>query len=232
MLFEPKDIYNILKQKGIETLFHANTVMTSSGYLENDSLISREKMESVGLPQTMQESDTKDKGLGIYNDIFLDTVDNHIRFNRSNYYGPVLFEIDIEILNKIQSGQILITKKNPADWDFSLKNGFYNSLQDIQRSYFGEHNNHIIYRDPSGMLNIKGFIKRLVLDDPNKNEPIPEVSIYDVAESSLEYSIGKSSLGIQVTKRDCQSIFCKCQNTYDNRIWYMLNKFMPNNQYQ
>ena len=68
----PIDLYDILRSKGINQLFHANTVATSITFLNEAHLLSRKYVEDNKLFQTAQYSDEKDKAFDIYDDIFVD----------------------------------------------------------------------------------------------------------------------------------------------------------------
>ena len=103
-----KTIYEILKSKGITHFHHVNTVATSKSFLSKRALLSRQKVEEIGLQQTPQDSDEIDRKFDIYNYIFLDGIDLANYFSRPNIYGPVLFKFSIDALLKIPT--IRITK--------------------------------------------------------------------------------------------------------------------------
>lgn len=92
-------------------LFHANSVMTAVDYIRNKCIYSRQygDTERQGV-QTQQWSDDIDKMLGIYNDIFFDSMDIASGQGYS-VYGPVVFVFDIAILD---GKTIRVTKNNPA----------------------------------------------------------------------------------------------------------------------
>jgi hypothetical protein len=110
------EVYGVLKQIGAVHLHHANSVNTSCTFLEQGGMLSREFVESHKLLQTAQSSDGVDKTYGIWDRIFLDHVDIHDRGGRArgaNYYGPVLFIFDIEILHGLPEGtEILVAKSD------------------------------------------------------------------------------------------------------------------------
>lgn len=93
-------------------LCHANTVRTATSFLEQSELVSRQEMENRGFDQTPQDSDALDKKLGIYNDIFFDSIDICDWIGSRNQYGPVLFCFHMDLLNDL-SVPIKITKTNP-----------------------------------------------------------------------------------------------------------------------
>lgn len=53
----PTETYNLLKEKGIGQLFHANTLKTSLTFIEQKALLSRHYIESNDLLQSRQKSD-------------------------------------------------------------------------------------------------------------------------------------------------------------------------------
>jgi hypothetical protein len=111
------EVHAALQACGVTLLHHANTVVTSCTFLEQRGLASRGYVEHARLVQTPQRSDDLDKKFGIWWDVFTDGVDIHQRRRSRNYYGPVLFSFPLSILLHIPQGaQVLVTKKNPANW--------------------------------------------------------------------------------------------------------------------
>ncbi|MAN03570.1 MAG: hypothetical protein CMI35_10840 [Owenweeksia sp.] len=108
-----KSLYTILKNKGVEFLYHANTVSTSITFIENNALLSRHFVESNNLFQSNQPSDKEDKLFDVWDHVFLDGEDLHKRYSRANKYGPVLFRFKLELLTSPQFQNVFITKTNP-----------------------------------------------------------------------------------------------------------------------
>ena len=71
-------IQRILSQKGVNNLYHANTVETACTFLQNGGLLSRGAVEDLRLHQSPQETDDTDKLLDVYYDIFFDSVRQRI----------------------------------------------------------------------------------------------------------------------------------------------------------
>ncbi len=125
-----------------DRLFHANSVKTALSFIRNKELFSRAYGEEHGL-QTTQSSDSLDKLLGIYNDIFFDNIDIPYRSgtNRSAY-GPVMFVFNIDIL---KGQKIRILKSNP--WSCGNREGlayndlFYSGIEEI-KSILSENNQY------------------------------------------------------------------------------------------
>lgn len=98
-----KPVYEVLAAAGVESIYHANSVITSCQFLRNRALLSRGTVERRGLYQTAQGSDDIDKRFGIWFDVFTDSVDIHDRAKRANLYGPALFVLDSELIAKVYS---------------------------------------------------------------------------------------------------------------------------------
>jgi len=109
MEMSSKKVYNILTEKGVTQLHHANSVITACQFLREGSLISRGTVDRNGWFQTPQESDSIDKNLSLWFDVFVDTVDIHDRAKRKNVYGPVLFVLDVAIIKKAYTGCVWVT---------------------------------------------------------------------------------------------------------------------------
>ena len=124
-------IYLLLLKMGIEKgevyLYHANSVITSLGFITSKKLFSRKYGEGTGLLQTYQKSDEGDKQKDIFNDIFFDNSD--IGEENICYYGPITFVFRAqEILHSER--EIKITRYNPIE---NLKEPLYfSSLSEIE----------------------------------------------------------------------------------------------------
>ena len=110
------EVKQVLREKGVEYLYHANSVLTSISYLENGGLMSREYVEECDYPQTPQVTDDTDKEFEIYNDIFLDSVDVHALSKNVNFYGPVLLVYSIDVLDEVSDYDICVTRTNAIYW--------------------------------------------------------------------------------------------------------------------
>ncbi len=65
------DLKQVLLNKNVNHLYHANSVATACTFLENGGLLSRGLVEKLNLYQTPQESNEQDKKMDVFNDIFL-----------------------------------------------------------------------------------------------------------------------------------------------------------------
>lgn len=115
------------KEKGKVYLYHANSVITSLGFITSKKLFSRKYGEDTGLLQTYQKSDEGDKQRDIFNDIFFDNSD--IGSKVICYYGPITFVFKAhKILNSER--EIKITRYNPIE--DSQEPLYFSSLSEIE----------------------------------------------------------------------------------------------------
>src|SRR5680860_43085 len=116
MDLNPKQVHERLKAKGLIFLYHANTTRTSKTFLTKGGMLSREFVEKNELDQTPQKSDDNDKRHGIWDYIFLDAIHVSNYFQNYNFYGPVLFIFNVDVLLKDEIQAVLISKRNPIYW--------------------------------------------------------------------------------------------------------------------
>ncbi len=206
--------YEILKSKGVDFLHHANSVSTSCAFLRSGSLMSRGTVVQRGLRQTPQDSDYIDQKYGVWFDIFTDSVDIHSRANRRNIYGPVLFKINLEIMNHPEMPPLWITKKNPTKWieGEPQSERWFASIEELRNQfYYGNFDQMIVFRHIGGLLPIKNFVSNIVLDDPNQK--YCGLNYYDLAAGALFSSAADSNMQITIYKRACKP-GCSCQTEY------------------
>lgn len=162
-----REIKEILLKKGVKYLYHANTVETSLSFLKNGGLLSRGFCEDMGFPQTRQYTDKTDKDYNIYNDIFFDSKEIQC-ITGINYYGPVLFVYNIDVLDSVKEGNIRITKLNPIRWkktDSDSKH-YFNELNELRSDFapeqFGQHITLLNQRAPLSF----DFLNKIIFSDP------------------------------------------------------------------
>lgn len=110
-------------------LYHANSVITSLGFILNKKLFSRKYGEDNFIPQTRQRSDSKDKKQGIYNDIFFDNSD--IGEDKICAYGPITFVFSAKEIF-YSSKEVKVTNENP----YNVKNYesmYFSGLLEIKK---------------------------------------------------------------------------------------------------
>jgi hypothetical protein len=226
---ESEKILKILKLKGVKYLCHANTVTTAAAYLKNGKLLSRESVSKSGDYQTVQKSDEIDKKQGIFDYIFLDTVDIHNRARRRNEYGPVLFVFKLDLLSDSKFKKVRITKTNPIHWDGreSEDKRYYISSEDLENGFrFGDFDASLMFEDIQG-LPLKDYLIGLILDDPKIK--VNGLDLTENAENVLKASWKSGPLKnikLDVVKRKCTKANCKCHWNYSTDIAWVNTSFL------
>lgn len=200
-----------LRKKGVHRLYHANSVLTATTFIEQGGLLSRGEVEARGLRQTPQYSDEVDKEHDVWFDVFLDDVDIHRRARQENKYGPILFVLSTEVLRDCQM-EVLITKSNPLYWKHSesYKDHYFLTLEELESSYrFGDFKQMIILRGISEILPFERFLRKIVVDSPeNVGLDAYDVIVHACREHNIDPAL--------VECRTCIPT-CKCyQNTYNS----------------
>lgn len=203
------DVYKILKQRGVSHLHHANSLSTSISFLQLNGLASRELVEASGLSQTTQYTDGSDKVLGVWGDIFLDTIDIHKRASRQNHYGPILFVVKLEILKTIEV--VSITKSNPSKWGTYTpdKDRYFTTVSELEQGLvIGDFGQMLTLKTPSGLVKFNNHLESILIDDPILGEHPSEHFTNAASEISKRTSTS-------IYRRQC-SPWCKCTNNYSD----------------
>jgi hypothetical protein len=215
------DLIPILKNKGIDRLFHANTVTTSCTFLDRGGLASRGYVEKHGLKQTPQPSDTTDRGFCIWHDVFLDTDDLHQRMSRPNLYGPVLFVFEVELLGQLPPGsEVRVTKLNPYPnkWASSDTNSdrYMLTLDEVRATLSKGTTDHIVViRPPHSLLPFHNSPVEIVVDDPQRDVGTTGGTgdAFKRAQQLLLDAGHRSGTAISLRKRTCIG-GCTCLTKY------------------
>lgn len=204
------EVKEYLLNAGVEYLYHANTVATAISFIKNGGLISRETMEKMNLPQTEQQSDGLDKALGIYNDIFFDSVDIHRQANDVNNYGPVVFIYSIDVLDELFQYDIGVTYDNPIRWtvDMPENKRYFQNKKDFFFYEKGNFAQHITVRNIDIPLSFE-HIEKIIIDYPGEERE----TYLNVALNEMDKAIYKNNLSIPVEIRECPD-FCRCRDKY------------------
>lgn len=194
-------IKDVLKEKGIDHLYHANTVLTSCTFLEQGGLFPRGIVEDYGWKQTPQRSDNDDKQFGIYYDLFFDSVDIAARNSIKGYndYGPVLFEFSIDVIDELDEGSIFVTIDNSIRWYNNMpeKERYFITEDELRRGYCkGVFKQHFTIRNRREGISLS-YLERIVLDNPGKKYD----SLFIKAKERLEVLIQLSRLAIPLEIR-------------------------------
>lgn len=220
MRLNNKELFDFFEEKEILALYHANTVSTSITYFQNDGLLSRGAVENANLYQTSQSSDEVDKVLGVWNDIFLDTTDLHSFFGRENHYGPILFELDKELI-KDENFEIWITKNNPIYWNqnTSLEDRYFQNIDELREKWdtIQRQRKMITIRNNNSPI-LFNYVRRIIVDDPKVtiNEKEKKTHVFNTAQSKIKEIITETnSLRGKFIIRSCG--YCYCTDNYLNQ---------------
>lgn len=212
MILNNKEVYDFLLSIGVNHLNHANTVQTACTFLESGGLLSRGAVESKGLKQTWQKSDVEDKKYNVWNDIFLDDVDIHIRRSGENFYGPVLFKYDIKVLLDEDTPQVAVTKSNPQFWNDGeeAESRYFSSIEELEESYSkGTFGQMITLRNSLEPLYFKDYLLEILVDNPDQE--FEGINLFDSAYSRIIKAADKSNVSHLVEDRVC--FMCECYSS-------------------
>lgn len=207
-------VKSILQSKGVAHVYHANTVSTSLSLLKLGSFASRQLVQESGLAQSYQYTDEIDKRFGIWNCTFFDSVDIHRRIRGVNQYGPVLFEVSVDLLDHLPNGIVRVTKSNPDKWDVvGNKEFWFETIDELNREFVvGRFDQMLVVPDSGGEVSISQFTTRIVLDDPLKQ--LDSISLFEMAEDRLLSARQEAGLvDVPLCRRKCGE-GCKCAERY------------------
>lgn len=209
-----KHVYEALEDAGVNVLNHANSVVTACQFLRAKSLLSRGDIERRGLRQTKQSSDEGDKRNSVWFDVFTDSVDIHSRAKRANVYGPVLFELDAQIISETYTGRVWVTKLNPTKWAGKTEvERWFQGKEDLAANFVrGQFDQMVVFRHCGGELPFRKYLTRIVLDDPKKKGP-DGVDLFSSAHGALTLAMSDSGLKVPIVRRDCVAT-CTCIREY------------------
>lgn len=231
MQLSPSAVYDILTSKGVERLHHANSVLTAAAFLQAGRLLSRGNIERGGKLQSSQYTDAIDKKYSIWFDVFTDSVDIHTRARSLNKYGPVLFEIDIDILKSGDTGKVWVTKLNPTKWSGKGRDErWFSSKSDLEDNFsYGTFDQMILFRHCGGELDIRKFLKRIVLDDPKvtwDDGKATGIDSFSMAYGVLTHALSVGKIKVPIERRVC-STNCTCKSQYNKDSSFTQKMFFP-----
>jgi len=213
-----QEIYEVLVAKGVTRIFHANSVKTSVSQLRLGGLASRQRVERNQLPQTNQYTDYLDRSLGIWNDIFLDTVNIHSQISDRNKYGPVLFEMSVEMLRNLPApSRVLVTRSNPSKWQVGASEAdcYFLSKSELGKGFgVGNFDHMLVIRTPNGLIPFANFLQRITLDEPRLING--ESAEYVTAKAALLGAAAINGIQVSIVRRNCT--YCSCITSYAEKI--------------
>jgi len=221
-----KSIYNILKDKNVGFLYHANTVLTSLTFIKEKALLSRHQVEVAGLLQSPQKSDAEDKKFNVWDYVFLDGADLHNSYSRANKYGPVLFRLKLELLTSPAVPNVLVTRSNPWYWNEKtpLEKRYYQSLEELKEDYLTgkKLDSQIMFtiRSPGREIKLNKYLDSIGIDEPKILVRVGEgneINDGDYARKAIVECMKNHGLGhISVLQRHSKSsIWCRCNLDYN-----------------
>lgn len=218
------EVKQCLIQKGADSLYHVNSVVTALTYINNGGLLSRGTVDDWGLEQTKQITDNSDKELDIYYDIFFDSVDIHKRAKSLNKYGAVTFVFSLDVLDELEEYEILITKDNPKRWttDMEVTEKYFTSSSEIINEFWvGNFSQHITVIKPIRPISFD-FLEYIIIDSPlNPDDPV-----FNDALIAINNALSQNGYeNIKILIRKCPPD-CKCKTEYANhRPGYTYHRF-------
>lgn len=215
MRLNNKQLYELLSEKNIFYLHHANTLSTSLTYIEQKGLMSRGAVEDKNLFQTILSSDERDKVFCVWYDIFLDSLDLHGHFPRQNHYGPILFTFSTQLILNTDY-HIWVTKDNPIYWNerMTKEEKYFTSVEELRSKW--DH-----YEIQKKMFTIKNVLSPVLfehldsvkVDDPDVKiveNGMEDVFLFEEAKKAINSKIyndpffdGKFSV------HECSNCYCR-----------------------
>ena len=220
-------VFETLRDKGVTELHHANSVATACQFIRRRSLLSRGSVERLGITQTPQISDDADKRYSIWFDVFLDSVDIHKRASRANIYGPVLFVLDIGIIDRNSTGKIWVTKLNPTKWaGQSESQRWFKDKTDLVNNFVkGCFDQMLVLRHCGGSLPFGSYLKNIILDDPYQKTK-DKIDIYSMSVGALRLAMGDANINVPIHRRKCTN-GCVCRDDWSENNQRLLQMFNP-----
>lgn len=206
-----------LQGRGVTHLFHANSVKTACTFLRIDGLLSRGSVQARGLQQTWQPSDNLDREFGVWNDIFLDAVNIGERVHGKNNYGPVLFKINLDILDFPGLPELWVTKNNPIHWtrDVALDTNYFQTVQELDETYsIGDFGSMFTLRNTNEILPFNGYLDEIFLDAPNRGNGEFEKAIQALRDARRE-----GGVIADIVIRDGGNSYANMSNNSFNRFY-------------
>lgn len=210
MSLDKKKLYELLIKKGVSNLYHANSAQTTVTYFQSGGIASRGLIEHMGLLQTPQSSDSKDREVGVWESIFFDFQDLHRLHRRQNHYGPVLMKFDATLLLDDRVGAVHVTKSNPVHWSKAsgYHERYFTSVEEFECYWVGD-------LKASTMLVVDGvdspafeeYLVEIVLDQPPINLG-GIANLGDCLVKSIAAALFVNQLKVPIVRRTCTGCYC------------------------
>jgi hypothetical protein len=223
-----KHVYEALKANKVDSIYHANSVITACQYLRSAALLSRGAVERRGLYQTPQKTDETDQKYSLWFDVFLDSVDLHAAAHNTNVYGPVLFKFDAKLIKDAYTGRVWVTRSNPMYWPRITSRGkrWFESSKDLKaefkRSDFAQ---MILLRHSGGELPFGKYLQEIIVDDPQV-KTLTKIDYYSMAYGALTLAKTEGGVTAPLRKRKCATD-CNCLKRYKANFQRSRELFFP-----
>lgn len=231
MKLDNSELFDFFVENEILALYHANTVSTSITYFQTGGLLSRGAVTNLGLSQTPQSSDPADKVLGVWDDVFIDTTDLHSFFNRENHYGPVLFELDRNlILDK--SFEIWITKNNPIYWNTNtpMTDRYFSDVNELRQKWKTiERQRMMITIRNNATPILFNYVRKIIVDDPKREilHAGQNVPVFNLSYLKIKNVINSGHiLSGKFITRKCGNCWCSHNYLYQRNTTEITKFFL------
>ena len=202
-------------------MYHANSVITSLGFILNKKLFSRKYGEDNFIPQTRQRSDSKDKKQGIYNDIFFDNSD--IGEDKICAYGPITFVFSAkEIFDS--SKEVKVTNENPYNVK-NYENMYFSGLLEIKKEmnegkyrFYKQIKYHTTIKNCDYIELTNENLKYIIIENYRNQDKVIQLSKEHKVHSSMEI---KKMFERALSNVDLNEVKVSIRN-------FRENKFIPN----
>jgi len=227
-----KGLYQILKAKNVEYLYHANTVLTAKTFIQQRCLLSRHQVESDKLLQSPQKSDPEDKKYDVWDAIFLDGADLHVKYSQPNFYGPVLFKIKLDMLISPSFEKVYVTKSNPMYWSdhTKIEDKYYGTLDQFKVDYLTttklDSQIMFTFRTPLRELKLNKFLHSIEIDEPKillKLKSGGEMEAGKYVRSAIEEEMAKYGLSHIPLETKQHNLLSKCSCAFGYTYLYNTN---------
>ncbi|MEW8030355.1 MAG: hypothetical protein AB2792_01690 [Candidatus Thiodiazotropha sp.] len=180
--------------------------------------MSRETLEKLSSNKISPKPDHSGGNYSVRNDIFTDSVDIHKQANSVHDHGPVLLQLDIEMIKNTFTGKVWITKSNPMTWDTNThhERKWFVSANDLEDNFsYGSFDHMVVFRHCAGKLPIFGYLNRVVLDDPRLQTERDQIDYFSMAFGALTLAMKEGGFDVPIEKRVCNQ-GCSCLESYQN----------------
>ncbi|MET0028429.1 MAG: hypothetical protein ABW101_12395 [Candidatus Thiodiazotropha sp.] len=204
----PKKIHETLIAKGVTHIYYANNVSTACRLLRHRCLMSQVNIDRLGIHSSSPGMDSSAEHYTRWNDVFTDTVDIHQHTGGINPAGPVVLELDIEIIRNTYTGKVWVTRSNPAEWgpQTHQERKWFSSAVDLEHYFSPASSDHLaVFRHCGGKLPIQGYLKRILLDDPGLEIRTQGVDCFSMAYGALKLAMSDGGFNVPIVRRDCEA---------------------------